>query len=242
MNTTRKTAVIVGILFILGTASGISAGVLSEPLRADPLFPQNIAANENRWISGALFVSLMGILLAMVPVMLYPILKKRNPVLAAGAVLFRGAIEAISYAAMAICMLLMVNISRLFENSGSAKAETIQILGKAVWAAKEWSELWGSLVFSIGAVMIYTVFLQTRLVPRWLSGWGLAGGVLYFIANIASMLDPQHAAASLGSGLGMLMIPLAIQEMVFAGWLILKGFDRAALQRLSAPGVNNPAD
>jgi len=73
MNTYRKTAVIVGILFIIGTASGILSGVITAPISIGTTFPHNIAASETQWIAGTLLVALMGLSLAMMPVMLYPI-------------------------------------------------------------------------------------------------------------------------------------------------------------------------
>ena len=93
MNTHRKTAVIVGILFIIGTVSGVLSGVVTAPIRAGSTFPLNISASETQWIIGTLFVMLMGLSLAMMPVLLYPIFRKHNEVLAFGAVLFRGVIE-----------------------------------------------------------------------------------------------------------------------------------------------------
>ncbi len=119
MNTYRKTAVTVGMLFIVGTVSGIMAGVFTLPIMEDPSFPLNISANQNDWIIGTLLISLMGFSLAMVPVLLYPILKNYNKALALGAVLFRGAIEAISYAVMLICNFLLLTIS---ETAGRASA------------------------------------------------------------------------------------------------------------------------
>jgi hypothetical protein len=56
---------------------------------------------------------------------------------------------------------------------------------------------------------------------------------LYFIAHIEGMFGSQQVL-SFDSGLGFLMIPLAIQEMVFAIWMIVKGFDPSAIASLSA--------
>jgi hypothetical protein len=225
----RKTAVIVGILFIIGTVSGILSGVVTAPLMAGSTFPLNVSARETQWIAGTLLVSLMGWSLAMMPVMLYPIFRKHNLVLAFGAVLFRGAIEAISYAVMVISMLLMLTLSESYGQAGAANASSFQTLGSLLTASKDWTEMWGALVFSIGGLMIYALFYQTSLVPRWLSGWGFIGAVLYFIANIVSMFSPLHTAPAIGSGIGLLLVPLAVQEMFFAVWLIAKGFNPAVI-------------
>jgi|SRR5690349_9517924 len=235
----RRTAVMVGILFITGTVSGILSGVVTAPIRAESTFPLNISASETQWILGTLLVSLMGLSLAMMPVLLYPILRKHNEVLAFGAVLFRGAIEAISYAVMVISMLLMVTVSENYGKTGAADASNLQVLGSMLIASKDWTEIWGALVFSIGALMIYVLFYQTRLVPRWLSAWGFIGGVLYFVANLVSMFGPQHSAPSIGVGIGFLLVPMAIQEMVFAVWIIAKGFNSSAIASLSTKTTTN---
>ncbi|NCF69218.1 MAG: DUF4386 family protein, partial [Chloroflexi bacterium] len=89
----RKSAVTVGVLFIVGTVAGILSGVLTEPILGDPDYLINIAANETQIIIGSILVLVMGFAVAMIPVVLFPILRKFNEVLALGAVLFRGALE-----------------------------------------------------------------------------------------------------------------------------------------------------
>ncbi|RPI86393.1 MAG: DUF4386 domain-containing protein [Chloroflexi bacterium] len=237
LGTYRKTAVIVGILFIIGSVSGVLSGVVTASIRAGSTYPLNVAASETQWIIGTLFVMLMGLSLAMMPLMLYPIFKKHNEVLAFGAVLFRGAIEAISYAVMVISMLLLLTVSEIYGTTGAADASNLQTLGAMLTAAKDWTEMWGAIIFSIGGLMIYALFYQTRLVPRWLSGWGFIGGVLYIVANVVSMFSPLHIAPLIGIGIGILLVPTAIQEMVFAVWLIVKGFNPSAIAVGSAKQI-----
>ncbi len=232
MNTYRKTAVMVGILFIIGTVSGILAAVFTAPITAGSTFPLNISARESQWIIGTLLILLMGFPLAMVPVFLYPLLKKHNEVLALGAVVFRGVLEAVCYMGMVISNFLLLRVSQIYGQTG-VEDTSIQILGSTLISAGDWVSLLLGLVFSIGGMMIYLVFYQSKLVPRWLSGWGFIGAILYFIAHIEGFFGTQQAL-SLGTGLGLLMIPLAIQEMVFAVWLIVKGFNRSAIAALSA--------
>jgi hypothetical protein len=234
MNTYRKTAVIVGILFIIGTVSGILAGVFTAPIRAGSTYPLNVDASETQWIIGTLLVLLMGLSLAMVPVLLYPILRKHNEVLALGAVLFRGVLEAVCEMLLVISMLLLLTVSEIYGKTGAADASNFQTLGSILIAAGEWIQMIGGIVFSVGTLIIFTLFYQTRLIPRWLSGWGLIGAVLYFIAKIVSMFSPMHLTLDIGVGFGLLLIPTAIQEMVFAVWMIVKGFNLSAIASLSA--------
>lgn len=230
MNTYRKTAVIVGILFIIGTVSGILAGVFTAPIRAGAAYPLNVDSSETQWIIGCLLVLLMGLSLAMVPMLLYPILRKHNEVLALGGVLFRGVFEAICEILLVIGMLLLLTVSEVYGKNGTADVQTV---GSVLIASGEWIQIIGGIVFSIGTLIIFALFYQTRLIPRWLSAWGVIGAMLYFIAKIASMFAPLHTAPLIESGIGRLMIPTAIQEMVFAVWMIVKGFDPSAVSALS---------
>ena len=232
MKTYRKNAVIVGILFIIGTISGVLSGLVLAPITAGSTYPLNIASSETRWIFGSLLILLMGFPLAMIPVFLYPIFKKHNEVLAIGAIVFRGVLEAICYMGMVISNFLLLSLSQVY---GKATTPDIsfQTLSAYLNSAGIWTSLLLGLVFSIGGMMICILFFQTRLVPRWLSGWGFVGAILYFVAHIDGIFSLQQIP-SFELGLGFLMIPLAIQELVFAVWMIVKGFNPSAIAALSA--------
>jgi hypothetical protein len=122
-------------------------------------------------------------------------------------------------------MLLLLSASRAYGGALTPDGAALQTAAALLTNAGEWFGQITALVFSIGALMIYFLFYQTRLVPRWLAAWGFIGAMLYFAAPLFSMLGTQHLALSLSSPLGFLMGPLALQEMVFAVWLIVKGFN-----------------
>jgi len=165
----------------------------------------------------------------MVPVLLYPIFKKHNEVLAFGAVLFRGVLEQVCETLLVISMFLLLTVSEIYGKTGAADASNFQALGSMLIAAGHWIQMIGGIVFSVGTLMFFVLFYQTRLIPRWLSGWGLIGAVLYPIAYIVSMFSPLHLAPDIGVGIGLLLVPTAIQELVFAVWLIVKGFNPSAI-------------
>jgi hypothetical protein len=229
MNTYRSNAIIAGVLYIIGTVAGILSLVLSAPVRDAQDLLASVAANANQMIVATLFVLLMGLSLAMVPVVLYPILRRYNEVLALGYVVFRGALETVTYFVTAIVWLLLLALSQLYVQAGAPAAPSFQASGALLLKAGEISSLTG-IVFCLGALMFYAVLYQSRLVPRWISVWGLAALVPYLAAEVLAMfalLDPLSTTAVL------LHLPLAVQEMVLAVWLIVKGFSPAAI----APGT-----
>jgi len=225
MKTHRKTAIIVGVLFIIGTVAGILSGIVTGPVLGASDYLVQVAAYESSIVLGAILVLVMGFPLAMIPVMMFPIFRKYNEPLALGAVVFRGVLEAVTYMVIAICWLLLISVGQELVNAGAANAATFQAMGTFIQQAVYWTEHILALVFSIGALMLYWLFYKTKLIPSWLALWGFIGAILYFAAPIFNMFDPQHPALSLGVKWGNLMALLAIQEMIFALWLIVRGFN-----------------
>lgn len=74
MNSNRKTARIVGVLFIIATEAGILSLVFSGSIY-DPDYLTKVSANENQVIIGALLVLIMGAAVASIPFMMFPIFR-----------------------------------------------------------------------------------------------------------------------------------------------------------------------
>ena len=225
MNTSRKTAGIVGILYIIGTVAGILSLVFSEPIQnaQDPLI--QVATDANQLIMGALFLLIMGLALAMVPVMMFPILKKSNEALALGYVVFRGGLEAVTYIAMTIGWLLLLPLSRAYVQAGAPDTSDIRAWGNLLLKADEIGSIL-TIVFCLGALMFYYALYQSKLVPRWLSGWGLIGAIPYLASGLLAMFAVTESLSTIHT---VLELPLGVQEMVLAVWLIVKGFNPAAM-------------
>jgi len=230
MNTYRSNTIIAGVLYIIGTVAGILSLALSAPVRDAQNVLISVAANANQVRIAALFVMLMGLSLAMVPIVLYPVLRRFNEVLALGYVVFRGALETVTYFVTAIGWLLLLALSQLYVQTGAPAASSFQASGALLLKAGELSFLTG-IVFCLGALMFYAVLYQSRLVPRWISVGGLAALIPFLAAEflaLFALLDPLSAIG------GLLHIPLAVQEMVLAVWLIVKGFSPAAIASVPA--------
>jgi hypothetical protein len=211
----RKTAVVVGILFIIGTVSGILSAVFTGGIFTDSDYLIRVAENEPQILLGAAFVLLMGFSLAMVPVVMFPLFKKKNEALALGAVVFRGPVEAVLYILTVLSWLMLITLGKEFVVAGMPASSHFQNIGAVLVQAGNQINQILEIAFSLGALMFYVLFYQTRLIPRWLSLWGVIGAVLYHIAGWSDLF---------GIDMGVLIFPLALQEMVMALWLIIKGF------------------
>ena len=76
MDANRRAAVIVGVLLIVGTLAGVLSAVVTNPILSASDFLASIAANANQLVIGALLMLAMGLSLAMVPVVMYPISRR----------------------------------------------------------------------------------------------------------------------------------------------------------------------
>jgi uncharacterized protein DUF4386 len=240
MNWNRKTAIMVGVLYIIGTVAGILSLVLTGPILESPDYLRQVSMNPNQIVIGALFVLTMGLALAMVPVMMFPILKNYNAALAVGYLVFRGALEAVTYLVFVIGWLWLPLISQEFIKANAAEASFFQSLGDLVLEAHGRLSHVLAIIFILGALMFYFVLYQSKLVPRWLSGWGLLAAIPYFVSSVLGLFTLPDAMSTIptlapGASAGVvLVLPMAVQEMVLAVWLIVKGFNSSPVNFGSA--------
>ncbi len=225
MNSNKKAARIVGVLFITATVAGFASAVFLAPILEAPDDLAKVFANENQVLIGALLIFIMGAAGASIAIPMYPILKRHNAGMALGAVGFR-IIEGGLFMVGVIYLLLLVALSQEFAKAGAPDASYFQTSGVLMVGGLNFSLLAGGLAFSLGALMYYYLLYQSKLIPRWLSGWGLIGVTL----GIAAYLNQFFSASALASTeIDIGHIPIFLQEMVFAVWLIVKGFNSSAI-------------
>jgi hypothetical protein len=171
---------------------------------------------------GALLSFIAAAASSSIAISLYPILKKYNNGLALGAVGFR-LIEGVFYMAGAICLLLLFTLSQEFVGVGGQGASYFQTLGSLLLTTRDLAGfVFAVFAFCLGALMYYYVFYQSKLVPRWLSVWGLLAIVSLLSAALLTMFGGEPF--SISGNLIFLALPIASQELVLAVWLIVKGF------------------
>ena len=223
MNPEQKNAKIVGVLFIVATVAGVLSVVVTGPILNSPDYLLKISANENQWILGSLFAFLMGVAGAGIGVWLYPVLKKYNEALALWSAGFR-IIEAVFIIIGGVALTLLLALSQEYSKAGVPDSSYYQTLGTLLLRGNDWvSNVAVLLAWCLAAFAYYYVFYRANLMPRWLSGWGLVGITLTIVSSLLIMfhlISPTTQAVS--------NLPIALQEMVMAGWLIAKGFNRSA--------------
>ena len=227
MNTDRRNARWAGVFYIMATAAPIltisfigflGGGVAGEPI---PDYLVQVSANEAQVIIGMLVELTWALAVVGIVVTLFPILKKQNEALALG---FSGLrfMEAMSTMIHSILLLSLLTLGQQYVAAGMPDASYFQTAGTVFLAAREWTFMIGSgLVWSLSALILNVLLVQKKLIPRWLSGWGLVGATLSFVAYLLQFFSIHLTE--------FVFLPIGVQEMVFAVWLIVKGFNSSAI-------------
>ena len=170
---------------------------------------------------------------AGIAVVMYPVLKKWNTGLALGSVVFRT-IETAFYMVGLVSLMSLVTLGQQFTTAGAADRTSHQAIGNLLVSVRDHAALLAVFAFCLGAFMYYYLLFQSRLIPRWLSGFGIVAIILMMVACVLALFSGNRITSYI-----LLAFPTFLQEMVLAVWLIVKGFNPLAVASLSATTETN---
>jgi hypothetical protein len=222
---TRTIGRAVGILYILGTVFGIVSAALTNSISSSDDVLAAVGSHQSELALGALLVLAMGLVLAMIPVVAYPILSKVDTLLARGYFLFRSVLETVGYLLTAVAWLMLIPLS--------GSTEVLRAWGDTLFDMEGAAEM-GTIVFLIGAAIFYLILYRARLVPRWLSAWGFLAIIPYLVPVFLGLFTNVDVGTTSTTNV-LLDLPLGLQEMVLAVWLIVKGFDSSRVPLQDQP-------
>ncbi len=217
-NAGRRSAIMTGVLLIAGLITGICSVV---PVVDGADYLVMASPNENQVLIGAFSQLLMIVAYVGIPILLYPILSKHNKGFALGSVAF-GIIAGVFIILGVIILLLLLTVSHEFVKVGTLHVSYFQTLGGLLREGRDLvNHVATTLAFVLAMYLFNYIFYQTKLIPRWLSVWGLIGSTLSILASLLFMIR----FIGLDATYMMLNIPIACQELILAIWLIIRGFN-----------------
>ena len=221
MEPNRKTAIIVGIMFLIATVILIIGGIFSLSIY-EPDYITSVSANENQVILGVLLEIMAAAAIVGIPIAMFPILKKYNEGLALGYVGAR-IFEGLTLFINTIILLAILTLSKEFVAAGTPNVSYFQTSGTLLLALRDTIGIVLDFPFPIGAVMFNYMLYKTKLTPRWLAVLGIIGGALWLTTAPIRMFgfNPQ--------AIEFLAFPIAAQEMILAVLLIVKGFSSSEI-------------
>ena len=228
----RGNAIAAGVLFILCSAAAILSLVpLGAPVGA-PVDFARLAANGNRVVLTAVIEFVWAATGMGIAISLYPVLRKFNPALALGSVIGR-VVENVLILVATLSLLALLTVSQEAVAAGSAGVASAVTESNLLLALREWDhELVMLIPFGVGSFLYNFVLYRSRLVPRWLSGWGIVAIVLSMVPAFYAAFTQEFGFTTINN---VMNVPIALQEMTLAVWLIVKGFSPRALA--SAAGI-----
>lgn len=225
-NSIKNAARIAGILFILQmTAAVISHSVILVPLLRGEDFLSNIAANEAKVIIAMLLDLVTGASVFGISVILFPILKRFSERIAlwyVGLRLTEWVIALIS----GMFLLTVLSISKDYQQASTQESNFLQTISEYFLNSRGSIRNLMLLTFCLSASMFYFLLYKSKLLPRFISVWGLIGVFLLFAEILSSIF---------GSSLGgiMIMLPMGLNEIFLGTWLIIKGFNVTASDQIT---------
>lgn len=222
MNSTRKAATIVGALFLIAMVASLVGGLWLESLTGEPDYLTTLSANGAQVATGVLLELINGLCVVGIAVVVFPVIRKRQ-VLAIGYVAVRVLEAAFLFAAV-IGPLALVTLSKELQSAGAPAAAAYQAAGTSLVAVR--AHITGLLVpvtYGLSALLFYIVLYNTKLLPRFISIWGLIGVVLMLAWNLLELFG-----ISVSFGL-VLALPIMLNEVFLGIWLIAKGFEPVEL-------------
>ena len=218
MDSPRKTALVVGVLFILTFVTSIAGAFAYGPVLTDPNYV-NGAGADTRVFLGAFLELLLIITNIGCAVVLFPLLKRQNETLALGYVTAR----LVECAFIGIGLLSLLTIVTLRQGAAAADAGSLRVVGKSLVALHNWTFLLGpGFIDGIGTGLILGwLMYRSGLVPRRMALFGVIGGPLLAASGIAVLLGVIPRGSFLQN---LATVPEVVWEAFLGLWLTVKGF------------------
>lgn len=229
MDPVRRIGITAGLLFLLATPASLAAAALVPP-RTGTDYLSDVATRSNDMAIAALLYFVAAACSAGIAVALYPLVRRVSIGLAMGSVVFRT-IEAVFYIVGVVSYLSILSLSQSLAAEQVTDRGVHRAISDSLVAGHDRAAVVAVLAFCLGAGMYYLAFYRARLVPRWLSGWGLAGSALMAIGAVLALFHDAAVTEYVPFAL-----PIGLQEIVFAVWLIVRGCNPSALL-LGTPAV-----
>ena len=115
----------------------------------------------------------------------------------------------------------LLSLSKIHLSNEVVDSSYYQAIGNSIKAGNQWIFLIYITFFALGAILLYRLLYQSKLVPRFISVWGFAAGVFMLAGTIGGLFD----LFSISQIMLYCGAPIGINEFVLVGWLIVKGFN-----------------
>lgn len=216
MSPTRRISLAAGVLFLITFITAIGALIAFQPVLDDPAGYVAGDGSDSRIYFGALLELLLIVANIGTAVVLFPILRRQNEILALGYVTAR----IVECTLILVGILAVLSLVTLGQEYAGADAG---LIGYTLAEIKDWTFILGpGWVVGVGNGLILGYLMyRSGLVPRPLAALGLIGGPLIVLSGTLVMFDVIEQG---GTGQGLATIPEFIWELGLGLYLTFIGF------------------
>ncbi|MCU1615412.1 MAG: hypothetical protein JWO98_2952 [Frankiales bacterium] len=183
------------------------------------------AGSDTGVMWAALSEVIVGLAGTATAVVLFPVLKRQSESAALGVVTARVLETALIFVGV-ISLLSVVTLRNDVAATAGADRASLVTIGHSQVATYDWTFLLSqSLMPVVVDVLLGYLLFRSRLVPRILPIVAFVGAPLLLASDLAVFFGLYAKGSALD---GLAVIPIAIFELAFGIWLIVKGFNPAA--------------
>ena len=225
MNSIRKCAITIGVLFIAAAVFSILGLVSYGPILNNPEYITNGPTSENQIVLGAIFEMITAITVAGTAIAFFPILRKHNETIALGYVGGRF-LEAVLIIVGLVSLLTLLTLRQEFARGVTLDTSSLQAVDQLLRSTHAWAFILGpNFMLGINTLLYSSLLYRTKLVSRTVASMGLVGAVSVFVAALLELFGVIDQVSAWGA---VLSLPVAVYEMTLAVYLIAKGFRSTA--------------
>lgn len=227
MNSYKKNAVIAGVLFLTAMTASLLGGSLIESVLTAPDYISTISSNTSIIFIGVFLEFINAAAVVGIAVILFPVLKKYNESFALGYLSFR-IIESIFCIAGAVVPLILIYLEGKYSETGAFDVNYFKtLIAIFISIRTDLAEIVIPIIFSLGAFLFYHILYYSKLVPRYISIWGLIGALLIF----ALVFIQINMIINI-----IFVLPIISNEIFLGIWFIVKGFNLSVIDSRSVDG------
>jgi hypothetical protein len=234
MDSTRKTSLVGGALYVITFAASIPALFLLGPVLNNADYVVSAGSDPSVLLGCFLDVvtALTGIGSA---VALFSVVKRQHEGFALGFVTTR-LLEAAFIVIGVVSLLSVVTMRQNLSGTVGADQASLVAVGQSLVAVRNWTFLLGpNLMAALNALLLGTLMYRSRLVPRLIPTVGLIGGVL-LLADVTAIFFGSYGLGTVWHGIAA--APIFVWELSLGVWLVVKGFRPSLITTITVPATD----
>ncbi|TFC04113.1 DUF4386 domain-containing protein [Cryobacterium adonitolivorans] len=232
MSPTRRTAILAGVFFLLTEVGAIVGRLLYAPVLNTPGYVLG-AGRDSMVAVGVLFEVVLVIAVVGTAVVLYPVLRRQSPALALAYV----AARILEAAIIMLGTISLLTVLMLRQQPPGVDDGALEAVAAGLLALQDGTLLFGpGFALGVGSILLASLMYASRLVPRVIAVLGLAGGAIITLSTVLVIFGLYGQFSPIGL---LVALPVFAWEVSLALWLVLKGFNTAALEWMARVGADH---